>query len=213
MCRACVPCTHLIDRIMYLKSFITSLITILFLSGSLFAQDVTLNIQGVPQITIDGDSNVRSWDADVKSVSAELVLTNIEDITLENLTAESFKSMTITMPVESIDSGSRSLTRNIKNYLKEDDHPNITFTLNRVTDIQIENDSAIITAEGVINAAGKDHTVTMNVNASMNPDGSINFNGEQELLMTSFDIDPPTAVMGTVRARDEFKVIYNVNFN
>ena len=213
MCRACVPCTHLIDRIMYLKSFITSLITILFLSGSLFAQDVTLNIQGAPQVTIDGDSNVRSWDADVKSVSAELVLTNIEDITLENLTAESFKSMTITMPVESIDSGSRSLTRNIKNYLKEDDHPNITFTLNRVTDIQIENDSAIITAEGVINAAGKDHTVTMNVNASMNPDGSINFNGEQELLMTSFDIDPPTAVMGTVRARDEFKVIYNVNFN
>ena len=198
---------------MYLKSFITSFVTILFLTGSLFAQDVTLNIQGAPQVTIDGDSNVRSWDADVKSVSAELVLTNIEDITLENLTAESFKSMTITMPVESIDSGSRSLTRNIKNYLKEDDHPNITFTLNRVTDIQIENDSAIITAEGVINAAGKDHTVTMNVNASMNPDGSINFNGEQELLMTSFDIDPPTAVMGTVRARDEFKVIYNVNFN
>jgi len=198
---------------MYLKSFITTLVTILFLTGSLFAQDVTLNIQGTPQITIDGDSNVRSWDADVKSVSADLVLTNIENITLDNITAESFKSMTITMPVESIDSGSRSLTRNIKNYLKEDDHPNITFTLNRVTDIQIENDSAIITAEGVINAAGKDHTVTMNVNASMNPDGSINFNGEQELLMTSFDIDPPTAVMGTVRARDEFKVIYNVNFN
>jgi len=208
-----VPCIHLNEKAMYLKSFITSFVTILFLTGSLFAQDVTLNIQGAPQVTIDGDSNVRSWDADVKSVSAELVLTNIEDITLENLTAESFKSMTITMPVESIDSGSRSLTRNIKNYLKEDDHPNITFTLNRVTDIQIENDSAIITAEGVINAAGKDHTVTMNVNASMNPDGSINFNGEQELLMTSFDIDPPTAVMGTVRARDEFKVIYNVNFN
>gem|GEM_PF-413533 len=208
-----MPCIHLTDKNMYLKSFITTLVTILFLTGSLFAQDVTLNIQGTPQITIDGDSNVRSWDADVKSVSADLVLTNIENITLDNITAESFKSMTITMPVESIDSGSRSLTRNIKNYLKEDDHPNITFTLNRVTDIQIENDSAIITAEGVINAAGKDHTVTMNVNASMNPDGSINFNGEQELLMTSFDIDPPTAVMGTVRARDEFKVIYNVNFN
>ncbi|TVR29966.1 MAG: hypothetical protein EA390_08850 [Balneolaceae bacterium] len=198
---------------MYLKSFITSFVTLLFLTGSLFAQDVTLNIQGAPQITIDGDSNVRSWDADVKSVSADLVLTNVENVTLENITAESFKSMIITMPVESIDSGSRSLTRNIKNYLKEDDHPNITFTLNKVTDIQRENDSAIITAEGVINAAGKDHTVTMNVNATMNPDGSINFRGEQEMLMTSFDIDPPTAVMGTVRARDEFKVIYNVNFN
>jgi polyisoprenoid-binding protein YceI len=198
---------------MYLKSFITTLVTTLFLTGSLFAQDVTLNILGAPQITIDGDSNVRSWDADVKGVNASLVLTNVENVTLDNITAESFKSMTITMPVESIDSGSRSLTRNIKRYLKEDDYPNITFTLHMVTDIQKENGSAIITAEGVINAAGKDQTITMNVNATMNPDGSINFRGEQELLMTSFDIDPPTAVMGTVRARDEFKVIYNVNFN
>jgi len=31
--------------------------------------------------------------------------------------------------------------------------------------------------------------------------------------MTSFDIDPPTAIFGTVRARDEMIISYNVNFN
>lgn len=198
---------------MYLKSFITTLVTFLFLSGSLFAQDVTLTIQGVPQMKIDGDSNVRSWDADITKLDATVVFEGVDNLSLETMTPESFKSMSITIPVEEIDSGTRGLTRNIHKYLKEDDYPNITFNLNRVTKIEVTNGTALITAEGVINAAGKDHSVPMTVTASMNPDGSVNFSGEQELLMTSFDIDPPTAIMGTVRAKDEFKVIYSVNFN
>lgn len=203
----------LIFRSMVIKRMITTLVALLFLSGSLLAQEKTLTIQGVPQMKIDGDSNLRSWDADATEVEAELVLQNIEELTLETLTLESFKSMSITVPVESIESGSRGLTNNIHKYLKEKDYPNITFSLDSITDITRENGTALITALGTVNAAGKDNPVTMTVTASMNPDGSINFSGEQELLMTSFDIDPPTAIMGTVRARDEFSVIYNVNFN
>lgn len=197
---------------MYIKSFISTIVAILFLAGSVFAQEMTLTVQGTPEMKIDGDSNVRSWDADVKQVDATLVLTGIETLSIESMTPDAFKEMKITMPVERIDSGSRSLTRNIHNYLKEDDHPNITFTLKSVDEIEVNNDTALITATGVINAAGKDHEVSMNVTARMNNNGTINFSGEQELLMTSFDIDPPTAVMGTVRARDEFKIIYSVDF-
>lgn len=198
---------------MYIKSIITTLAAFLLISGSLFAQDRTLTVQGTPQMKIDGDSNVRSWDADITSMNATLVLQNVEELSLENLTPESFKNMEITIPVEGIDSGSRGLTNNIHKYLKGKDYPNITFKLDRITDIVRENGTALVTAEGVINAAGKDNMVTMTVTASMNDDGSINFSGEQDLLMTSFDIDPPTAVLGTVRARDEFQIIYNVNFN
>lgn len=197
---------------MYIKSFITTIVTLLFFAGSVFAQEMTLSVKGTPQMKIDGDSNVRSWDADVKQVDATLVLAGIESLSIESMTPDAFKEMKITMPVERIDSGSRSLTRNIHNYLKAGDHPNITFTLKSVDDIELNNGSALITATGVINAAGKDHEVTMNVTATMNSNGTINFSGEQNLLMTSFDIDPPTAVMGTVRARDEFSIIYSVDF-
>ncbi len=195
-----------------MKSTLTTLITVLFLAGSLSAQDMNLTIQGTPQMKIDGDSNVRSWDADVTQVDATLVLTGIETFSIEAMTPDAFKEMTITMPVERINSDSRSLTRNIHNYLKADDHPNITFTLKSVDEIEVNSGTALITATGVINAAGKDHEVTMNVTARMSNNGTINFSGEQELLMTSFEIDPPTAIMGTVRARDEFRIIYSVDF-
>lgn len=204
---------------MYFKSIFTTLIALFLFTGTLFAQDAenaqdkTLTIQGVPQMKIDGTSNIRDWDADVTEMDATLVLQNTEELTLETLTPESFKSMEITIPVESIESGSRGLTNNIHKYLKEKDYPNITFRLDSISDIVRENGTALITAEGVITAAGKENPATMTVTASMNPDGSFTFSGEQELLMTSFDIDPPTAIMGTVRARDEFKVIYTVTMN
>jgi hypothetical protein len=198
---------------MYLPRIFTAIVTLLLFAGTVNAQDMTLTVQGTPQMKIDGDSNLRSWDADVTEVAATLTLQNVEEMTLESLTPESFKSLEMTVPVEGIESDSRGLTKNIHKYLKGDDYPQITFALNTITDIVLENGTAVITAEGVINAAGKDNPVTMTVTASMNPDGSINFSGEQELLMTSFDIDPPTAILGTVRANDEFTVIYDVNFN
>ncbi|MGM0745908.1 YceI family protein [Rhodohalobacter sp.] len=198
---------------MYFKKIITTSILMLFMAGTVLAQDVTLNIQGQPQMHIDGEANVRSWDAAVEQVEGTLVMAEVEEMMPENLSADLFKEMTLTIPVESIQSGSGGLTKNIHKYLNADDHPNITFTLNEVNEISVEDESAIITASGVVNANGVDSDVTLQVTASMNADGSINFQGEQELLMTSFDIDPPTAIFGTVRARDEMIISYNVNFN
>lgn len=199
---------------MYFRKIITTTFLMLFLAGSVLAQDITLNIQGQPQMRIDGEANVRSWGADVEEVRGTLVLTELEERSIENLTPDLFKQMTLTIPVESLESGSGGLNKNMRKYLKEKDHPNITFRLDEVTNIEAQEDgTALITANGVINAAGKDHNVTMNVTASINSDGSINFTGEQELLMTSFDIEPPTAVFGTVRARDEMLISFNVNFN
>jgi polyisoprenoid-binding protein YceI len=199
---------------MYFKKIITTSILVLFMAGAVLAQDVTLNVQDNYEMRLDGEANVRSWDAEITDLSGSLVLTELEERRIENLTAESFKEMSLTIPVESLDSGSGGLDKNMHKYLKEKDYPNITFSLTEVTSIEAQEDgTALITANGVVNAAGKNHDITMNVTAKINDDGSINFTGEQELLMTSFDIDPPTAVFGTVRARDEMLISFNVNFN
>ncbi len=186
----------------------------LFMAGAVLAQDVTLNVQDNYEMRLDGEANVRSWGADITELRGSLVLAEMEERSIQNLTPDTFKEMTLTIPVESLDSGSGGLNKNMHKYLKEDDYPNITFTLSEVTSVEVQEDgSALISANGTVNAAGKDHNITMSVTAKMNDDGSINFVGEQDLLMTSFDIDPPTAVFGTVRARDEMVITFNVNFN
>lgn len=174
--------------------------------------DISLKLDNHSML-IDGTANVRDWDSEVKKIDAEVVLKEFDLSDLSSLTAEHFKTLKLNMPVSDIESDSRRLTRNLQDYLKGDDHPYIKFNLKSIENVEAEdNNSAVVTAIGVINAAGVDHEVTMTVNASVNS-GTVTFSGTQDLLMTDFGIDPPTAVMGTVRARDEIQIIYSLTFS
>lgn len=193
---------------------IISLLAVLFLTaGATIGQDMQLNIQDSPSMHLYGEANIKSWDAAITEVNGSLTLQNIENITAETLSPEAFQNLTLTIPVEEIEAESGGLTSNIHKYLKGDDYPNITFDLNNVTDITEQEDgSFLISGSGVISAAGAENTVEMQVTASLVNDG-IQFAGEQELLMTDFGIDPPTAVFGTIRSRDEIRIEFDVSFS
>jgi hypothetical protein len=198
-----------------MKNTILYTITLLlfFLFSSATAQDITLNLTEIQQFKIDGDSNVRTWDADITEAEGTIIFSVMEDFAITSLNTDLFKSMNITIPVSGIESDSGRLTSNMHGYLKRDEHPSITFDLTEITAVELNGNKAKITAKGVVNAAGVDQNVTMNVDAEVNENGSITFSGSQELLMTSFNIDPPTAVMGTIRSRDEVTILYSVTFS
>jgi len=174
--------------------------------------DFQLTLEPGYEMKIDGTANVRDWDADVKTIDATFVLSEFDFSDLESLTPDHFKTMELTIPVEDIESDSGRLTRNLQGYLKRDEHPTITFNMSDVESVTVEDNEATIIAKGIMNAAGVDYETTMNVTATLN-DGTITFSGSQDLLMTDFNIDPPTAVMGTIRARDEISIIYTLTFS
>lgn len=196
------------------KSIFYSLtFALIFIFSSAVAQDITLNLTEIQQFKIDGDSNVKTWDADITEAEGTLIFSAVDELALDSLSSVSFKSMTISIPVSEIESGSGGLTKNMHKYLKDDEHPIITFNLTEVTSVELDGNNATITADGVINAAGVDQSVVLTVDAVLNEDGSITFSGTQDLLMTSFNIDPPTAVFGTIKASDEIVIHYSVTFS
>lgn len=198
---------------MFTKKLISTLALLLLTVSATIGQDLQLNLQDSPNMHLYGEANIKSWDAAITEVNGSLTLQNMETITAENLTAEAFKNITLTIPVEQIEAESGGLTSNIHKYLKGDDYPNITFELNNVTNITEQADgSLLINATGVITAAGAENPVEMQVTANVNNNG-IQFTGEQQLLMTDFGIDPPTAVFGTIRSRDEIRIEFDVTFN
>lgn len=197
------------NKAMFTQKIIPLLTALFFIAGTAIGQELTLNTQGSQEMHIYGDSNIKTWDAAVNQVDGVMVLQNIENLTAENVTAETLQSLTLTMPVEQIEAESGGLTNNIHKYLKGDDYPNITFELNNVTNITEQNGSLLITASGIITAAGTENPVEMQVTANVQ-DGSIQFSGEKQLLMTDFNIDPPTAVFGTIRSKDEIRIEFNV---
>lgn len=190
----------------------TPLIVMLLATGSLFAQDVSLNLQPDYEVIIDGTSNVRDWDAKVTDINAQFVLNGFEGNDLDNLSPEHFKSLTLSMDANSIESDGRRLTNNIHSYLKADDFPMISFELNEIININSNGNNVNIEAEGVVTAAGVSHTVSMDVTAERGNNGSIIFSGNQPLKMTDFNIDPPTAMLGAIKAVDDITIIYRVRF-
>src|SRR5690625_5241270 len=98
-------------------------------------------------------------------------------------------------------------------YLESKQHPAITFSLREVTGVEISNVKASVHAKGGVNAAGQDHEILMNVLTEVVSPTAIGFTGEQEMLMSDFGIDPPTAVFGTVRSADDIVIRFNVTFS
>lgn len=192
--------------------------TILFISllfsGTTFAQDndtITLSLEQGYEMKIDGSANVRDWDADVKQINATVEMKKFDTSDLSTLTADHFKKLDLEIPVGNIESDSRRLTNNLQDYLKKDQHPTITFRLNGVDSVELDGSNANIKATGVLRVAGQEQTISMDVNAQINGN-KVTFEGVQDLKMTDYGIDPPTAVMGTIRARDEIQIIYSLTF-
>jgi len=207
-----IPSNHLSEpRVLrVIPHLLTPLLILLLGTTPLTAQEVTLQIGQDHEIIIEGTSNVRDWSAEVTAVEGELVLNGFNG-SIDGLTADQFRSLRLEMPVGDIESDGRRLTNNIRNYLEEGDHPVITFELNQVNSVEIDGNSGVLEAEGTVTAAGNEAPVTMQVNVGLEGNNLL-FSGSQPLNMTDFDIDPPTAVLGTIRAADEMTIEFNVSF-
>ncbi|MEX2601172.1 MAG: YceI family protein [Balneolaceae bacterium] len=196
---------------MYQRIIITPILLLFLSLGTLFAQEVTLDLVTGSELTIDGTSNIRDWDATTTTLDAELILAGAET-TLQSLSPEQFISLTLSLPVESLDSGTRGLNNNMHKYLKSDVQPNIRFELGEISEITQTDNGITLTATGTVFVAGESIEVTMSVDAATNSEGEWVFSGSQPLKMTDFGISPPTAVFGTVRAVDDVTILYNIRF-
>lgn len=195
------------------RQAITTLLFSLLLALPLHAQQSELSLTSDYSMEIEGTSNVRDWGAEVPSMEGTLILRDGAVDELSSLSPEDLISLELRIPVEDIETDSRRLTSNIHKYLKEDDQPVITFELQRIISVEPIGNGAAIQAEGVVTAAGKAHTTVMTVTAEQAGNGGVQFTGSQQLKMTDFDIEPPTAMLGAIRAVDELTVNYTVQFN
>src|SRR5690625_3404307 len=198
---------------MLYRRILSTLLLFTLLTLPLIAQQTTLQLGDAAALSLDGDSYVRSWGADAETVTGTLTLRNSGDLLLETLTPESFGSLELAVAVDSLDSGTRGLNKNMYDYLESKQHPAITFYLREVIGVEISNGKLSVHAKGVVNAAGQDHEILMNVLTEVVSPTAIRFTGEQEMLMSDFGIDPPTAVFGTVRSADEIVIRFDVTFS
>ena len=151
-------------------------------------------------LIIKGTSSVHDWESVVEDFSATAVINTPTD---QPIVIESFS---FTAKVKSISSGKRIMDRKTYGAFNEKDYPNITFTFSSIKVVDAES----VTVTGTLSMAGKESVVDIDAAYSWQ-NNVLQISGSHALLMTTYGMEPPTAMMGAMKTGDE--VIVDFNFN
>ena len=172
----------------------------------------TYNVTEGSKMTIYGSANVTDWEAEVKTIRGQVVIRNADQADWSQADASWFESVEIGLPVEDIDSDSRRMNSNMHDYLKKDQYPEITYRVIEAREVVLaDNPGIMLTVQGVISAAGVEKEIVHDVEIRKSESGGLVVSGSEDLLMTDFGIDPPTAVFGSIRSRDEMTITFELH--
>jgi polyisoprenoid-binding protein YceI len=176
------------------------LLIIALLAGgfSAFGQ-VTYKAQ-TSKLSVTGSSTLHEWTSEVTQVDwTGLIILN-DDQQIET------RNVVITIPVKSIKSTHGKMMDN-KTYeaFKHDKNPNIVY---KVTGTQKKGggNETVTETSGTLTMAGVTKPLSLQVKSKTLSNGNLVITASRKLKMTEFNMDPPTAMMGTINVGEEVTV-------
>ena len=166
-------------------------------------------VEAESMIWVDGTSSLHDWTCEAPAVAgtleAEASAPEVDTL------IESLTRVEITVPVKALDCKKGKMDRKAYDALKADEHPQITYRLQSATVLEETQDGQVaLNAEGTLTIAGAERPVTLKVTAKPVGEGSYRFTGRVPLTMTDYGIDPPTALLGTLKTGDDIVVRFDV---
>lgn len=184
----------------HLAGLIAALILLIMNLPEVNAQEEYHLISG-SQITIEGTSNLHDWETHTESIRGDAQLK------VEKGQVESVGDVKVNIPVKSIESGKNIMDNKTFDALKGNKYPNISFVMNKVETTTPDKVSIV----GNLNIAGVSHPVKINADYSIHGQ-TVQFQGKLPVRMSQFNIDPPTALFGTLKTKDEVTIAYKAVF-
>lgn len=165
------------------------------------------------KLWLDGDSSIHQFEcrATVMQFDATVELQN--DVKPTKLTPAllhgegldgAVASLVLTIPIETMKSGTPGLASQMHKTLKYKLQPNIVFTMQGYSmegDTEKEEQFNIL-ANGTLSLGGVTNTVEIPMTGHLK-DNEIIVSGEKGLLMSDYGIKPPTLMFGRIKVVDE----------
>ncbi|MCH7403220.1 YceI family protein [Belliella kenyensis] len=188
-----------------MKKFSFSIIHIMFLAAmmifhnSTFAQ-TNYTIASGSTLKVSGTSTLHDWEMVSNTATGKA------KFSLENGKVMNAKDLIVTMPAESIKSGKNGMDKNAYSALNTKTHKEVKFVLKELVTL-----SSGFQAVGDFTIAGVTQSAKFPVNYTVSGE-KINFKGKYDCKLTDYKIDPPTALMGTVKTGNEVSIHFDISF-
>jgi len=174
------------------------------------AQSANYNVDESSTIKITGTSTVHDWEAEAEEMDLSVAL-NPELLASESPESP-VTSLSLNVPVTSIESGKGGMNRRINDALKHKDHPEIMFNLisSELAEGEQGGESFTLNLRGNLNIAGFTREVTFPVTGTKVDDNSYRFEGSYGLNMKDYEVDPPSAMLGAIKSGGEVEIVFNI---
>ncbi|TDN97241.1 YceI family protein [Sunxiuqinia elliptica] len=149
---------------------------------------------------VRGTSTIHDWEMKVEQLQGSITLAEAGSI--NSLQKGNFQTN-----VESLKSDRNLMNKKTYEALKSKKHPQITVQVNSVKEVQGK-----LVANLVVTIAGQTQKVTDEIELKTLANQSLSVQGILDLKMTSYQVEPPVALMGTIKTDDEVKVAYHLIF-
>lgn len=169
----------------------------ILLSYASIAQDY--KVSDKTSVKIIGTSNVHDWEETVGKVIGK------GTFTIDDNKVKAIDYLLVQFVVKSIESGKGKMNTYTYEALKEEEHPNIQFKLLKVN--EINND--MVEAQATINIAGVSKKVII-VGKAISSGNTVTLSGNFEIDMTEYNVEPPTALLGTIKVEKMVTIEYNI---
>jgi hypothetical protein len=183
------------------------------------------------RLWLEGSSTVHRFDCVARSIQGTAFLNTIEQLQSSADNPEPDQPpdgaveqentpllhVQLEIPIRSFDCGHSRMNRDMYNALRSDTHEHIYFTFENATalekgaavaDTLFQNGYSPFRVDGTLNVAGVDRDVSLVIQGREEKEGKYRIRGQKGISMHDFDIEPPTALRGLIRANDHLTVFF-----
>jgi polyisoprenoid-binding protein YceI len=178
-----------------MKKLLFALFVVIGINLGLSQENYTLSSESV--LTVDGSSTLHDWTVTANTYNGSL-----------NIDAQVIKEISFDVDVASIISErGATMDKKTHNALKKGEHPKVMFSAADVTFSEGDNQSI----SGKLNVAGveKDVVITASIKNSA---GNIQLTGNYKITLQDYNMEPPTAMFGSIVVGDDVTVNFDLVF-
>jgi hypothetical protein len=160
-----------------------------------------LALSSASKIWFDGTSNVRSFSCAAKRLDLDIAAD------ADAAPVKIVKSASLSIPVSQIDCNSGKMNEHMREALKAEKNPTISWKL---SSYQVEGANVVIA--GMLTIAGRENPIELKGMGTAT-NGTITLKGTKVLKMTEFGVKPPSLMFGTMKVADPVTVSFDLVFN
>jgi hypothetical protein len=175
------------------------------------ASAIRLRLDPTSEVTIEGTSSMHAFHCQTNKIMAYV---DVDPGYTKDLTkiARPIASVKVNIVVRTLSCGNGQMDKNMYSTLDADKNPIIKYTMSGydILDGSAKPSAFVAKTTGTLVISGQEKVISMKINAERLSDGKATAQGEENVLMTDFGIQPPSFMFGTLKVGNEIKVKFNL---